>query len=259
MSDVTDTTDPRNYSVGDRTALTLLSRGSCYWPDCGHPIVMGVKDVEGRYSVDCQIAHIRGADKNGPRYDEHMSNDERRKFPNLIYLCKRHHEVVDDKKREREFPSERLLKWKTDREAPGQAALAGLRELTEDRLQELIAPVYELRQEQILAALERLKENDSEAAGLMRQMFEEIEQFRQNNPYADVDAVIILNQASNKLVGLADTAETLARSADGLKGLHEDASSLLTAANSLSDLVNKDLLTQLGSLVQRLENMRDYL
>lgn len=85
-SDSADLVDPRNYSVGTRAALVLLSRGACYWPGCGHPIVKSVTDLEGRYSTDCQIAHIHSADRNGPRFDESMSNDQRRQFPNLIYL-----------------------------------------------------------------------------------------------------------------------------------------------------------------------------
>ncbi|MGH3699100.1 MAG: hypothetical protein ACRDRU_20715 [Pseudonocardiaceae bacterium] len=257
---MSDTTDPRNYSVGDRAALVLLSRGSCYWPDCGHPIVMAVKDAEGKYSTVCQIAHIRSAEENGPRYDKKMSNDERRKFPNLIYLCKPHHDLVDDKKHEHKFPYERILKWKTDRETPGQAALAGLRELTEDRLQELISDAYELRQGQILEVLERLEKQDPEAAIFMQQMLEEIEQFRQNYSYMDVDAAIILNQASNNLAGLADTAQILARATDGLKGLRDDAMTLITVVNALGSRGSTlDLLTQLRSLVERLENMRGYL
>jgi len=29
----------RDYSPGTRAALQTLSRGSCYWPGCGEPVV----------------------------------------------------------------------------------------------------------------------------------------------------------------------------------------------------------------------------
>ena len=49
-------------------------------------------------AIKVQIAHIRAANKNGPRFDANMTDDERRAFPNLLLLCTYHHASVDGKR-----------------------------------------------------------------------------------------------------------------------------------------------------------------
>jgi len=66
-----------------------------------------------------------------------MTDEERRAFPNLLLLCKPHHDMIDRVEPDR-FPPDVLQKWKADREGPSLAALAGLQELTEDRLAEML-------------------------------------------------------------------------------------------------------------------------
>jgi len=63
-----------------------------------------------------------------------MTDDDRRSFPNLILLCKPHHDLVD-KIRPDDSPVETLEQWKLQREEGESAAL---RSITEDRLEELI-------------------------------------------------------------------------------------------------------------------------
>lgn len=124
---------PREYAAGVRPALALLSRGTCYYPDCDTPSVVFIDDEP---IVNYEIAHIRDA-KQGNRYDPDMSDDERRSFSNLVLLCKPHHTLVDKTHPER-FSVADLEKWKKDREGPGVEALRGLRGLTESRLADLI-------------------------------------------------------------------------------------------------------------------------
>ena len=124
---------PRDYSAGTRAALAALSAGTCYYPSCAKSII---QFIDGEPYIDYQIAHIRDA-RPGNRYDPAMTDDERRSFANLVLLCKPHHTLVDKTHPDR-FSSDDLQRWKDAREREGIAALAGLQELTEERLEQLI-------------------------------------------------------------------------------------------------------------------------
>jgi hypothetical protein len=125
---------PRDYSTGTDRALFDLARGTCYYPECP---TRAIAFVEGLPVTNVQIAHIRGAYRNSPRFNPAMTDKERASFDNLILLCKPHHDLVDRVDPDR-FPPDILRKWKTDREGPGIAALEGLQGLTEGRLEEML-------------------------------------------------------------------------------------------------------------------------
>jgi hypothetical protein len=93
------------------------------------------------------IAHIRAAETNGARYDETMTDEERRAFANLILLCKPCHDLVDIVEPD-QHPPEVLERWKSDREALGMAGLRALSGITEDRLKELISEALTLHADQ---------------------------------------------------------------------------------------------------------------
>jgi hypothetical protein len=116
-------------------ALMSLSNGICYRPGCGEPVV---RFISSHPRVNLQIAHIYAAERGGPRYDEAMTDEERRAFANLLLLCKPCHDLVDIVELDQHTP-EVLKRWKSDREALGMAGLRAIRGLTEDRLRELIA------------------------------------------------------------------------------------------------------------------------
>jgi hypothetical protein len=127
-------------------ALYRLARGSCYFPDCPHPIF---ELVEGEPIVAVEIAHIYGALRGSARFLETMTDDERRAFENLILLCKVHHKVVDGPRRE-DYSPELLQQWKRDNEpAEGVEALesAGLTdEILEKVLEQVVAKVGPTRE-----------------------------------------------------------------------------------------------------------------
>jgi hypothetical protein len=85
---------PRNYSRGDRAALSLLGRGRCYWqPVCTEPLLT---KVNGRYKLVLQIAHIRTDERNHERFVPNMPKERVDSFENLLFLCKPHHETIDE-------------------------------------------------------------------------------------------------------------------------------------------------------------------
>ena len=61
-----------------------------------------------------EAAHITAAAKDGPRYDEKMSQAERKSAKNGIWLCRNCHKVVDDDKKT--FTVDELRKMKKEAE-----------------------------------------------------------------------------------------------------------------------------------------------
>jgi hypothetical protein len=137
---------PRSYGSGVEKALYRLARGTCYFPDCPHPIF---ELVEGEPIVAVEIAHIYGALPGSARFVETMTDDERRAFENLILLCTVHHKVVDGPRRDGYLPK-RLQQWKRDNEpAEGIEALqsAGLTdEILAKVLEQVVAKVGPTRE-----------------------------------------------------------------------------------------------------------------
>lgn len=141
----------RKYAKGTEAALLALCGGTCYWPECGEPVV---RFVEGDPVNNLQIAHIRALKPNGPRYTPE-TDDQVNDFANLILLCHAHHVIVD-RRRANDFSVKMLEQWKREREAGGQGALSGLRGVTEDRLQQWIADAVESRDRQVEDALSKI-------------------------------------------------------------------------------------------------------
>jgi hypothetical protein len=84
----------RSYASGESKALFVLSRGHCYFPDCPKPVL--VKGSRGKYRVAVEIAHIRALEDDGPRADTALAIRERNRFWNLLLMCGKHHDEIDD-------------------------------------------------------------------------------------------------------------------------------------------------------------------
>lgn len=140
---------PRAYGSGVEKALYRLSRGTCYFPDCPRRII---EVVEGEPMVAVDIAHVYGANLGSARYEESMTDAERRAFENLILLCVPHHKLVDGRRRD-EFPPEMLQGWKSSNEpAEGIEALAsaGLTdEILETVMEQIVAQVGPKREVEV--------------------------------------------------------------------------------------------------------------
>jgi hypothetical protein len=100
--------DPTRPSGPTVKRLFALSGNRCAFPKCTATLIDG-STVVGR------ICHIKGARPGSARYDEQQSAVDRHSFENLILMCGRHHDVIDDD--EESYTVERLLKIKADREA----------------------------------------------------------------------------------------------------------------------------------------------
>lgn len=69
------------------TYRTLFAKtgNQCAFPDCYHPL------IDEDHQFVAQICHIEAASTDGERYNEQMTDEERRAPENLIVLCYRHH------------------------------------------------------------------------------------------------------------------------------------------------------------------------
>lgn len=91
--------------------LFAVSNNQCAYPGCNLPLI----EISG--TVTGEIAHIKAAKKNGPRYDAAQTDEERNGFNNLILLCGRHHTIIDTEISAHSV--ERLIKIKENHEQSG--------------------------------------------------------------------------------------------------------------------------------------------
>ena len=98
---------PRDYLESDIKRLFAFSGNKCSKPGCSRPVI-----AEDGITVVGKICHIEAASEKGPRYNEDMSDDDRRSYDNLILLCDEHHSIIDNKRNELKFTKETILDWK---------------------------------------------------------------------------------------------------------------------------------------------------
>ena len=90
--------------------LFAYSGNQCVMPDCTDTLV----DVSG--TMLGKIAHICGAEKGAARYDPTMNDEQRRDISNLFIVCGKHHDIIDDKNNEKDYPADLLRKYKATHE-----------------------------------------------------------------------------------------------------------------------------------------------
>ncbi|MFF1258312.1 MULTISPECIES: hypothetical protein [unclassified Streptomyces] len=113
--------------------------------------------------LNLEIAHIQAFEDGGKRADTALSIEERNGFGNLILLCHPHHTEIDGTNSGR-YPVEVLMRWKRERESDGVSALAGLGDLTEQRLGEMISEAQTALVDRIEPALDEFAKSAPELA-----------------------------------------------------------------------------------------------
>lgn len=101
----------RQYKPSTIRRLDTLSGNECAHPTCTKKLI-----AEDGISIISKICHISAASKEGPRFDEDMTDDDRRGFDNLILLCDEHHVIIDNKQNESQYPISILKEWKQNHE-----------------------------------------------------------------------------------------------------------------------------------------------
>jgi hypothetical protein len=265
--------DPSYISKSVAMSLAMVSGGTCYWPDprCMKPVT---EDVDGDKVLSVQIAHIRAARPDGPRYVKEMSDHDRRRFGNLILLCSTHHNIIDTIAPDK-YSIDGLDKWKRDREGKSFDVLKDVLSPDESRLQSLINESLK-EQNKILAqqitrfedALTKLAAIDSDAAGILKQRMStanrELEAARML--MHTQDSSLWMRDAGQLLAHTQETALFLLQAAQDLRGLDGKADLLLVASQQMEGAALKlqsaaDILITLDSRLERrindLRNMGD--
>lgn len=230
---------PRDYTRSTIFSLATLGEGRCYWPDppCNVPVSV---IINGEPVTNLQIAHIRAAKPNGPRYVADMSDDERRSWSNFILLCPPHHSMIDKIKPDK-YSIQDLERWKSSRETGGLARLRGINDLTEDRLQDMLAHSIKEAHKEIRDMLAEHRPIDPEAAMLLSQAAEHLDMTSSMltpalNEYAD----LVYHAARILGPTLDEHANTIYQAADKLAvSLDEHGETLSAAAQSLPDLIEQ--------------------
>jgi hypothetical protein len=222
----------RYYSNATIAALTTLARGGCYWPGCNVPTI---RMVNGTPRLNLEIAHIRAFEKGGKRYAATWSVEERNSFANLILLCHPHHKEIDGPDGDR-YTVEALEGWKEEREADGLDALAGLGDLTEQRLSEMITESQIALVDRIGPALDEFAKTAPELAALLKVTLKELADPRIHGFGLSEDGISMLSESARSLGHLQDTAFLLADAARTLSHLPDSVNTLSDAVDSLVNL-----------------------
>ena len=195
---------PRNYTSRTLMSLAHFSGGLRYCPGCPEPVL---RETNGQMYRIVEIAHIRGAYAGSARYDETMTDDQRRDLPNLMMmLCDPHHDEVDAK--EEVYTLEVLFRWKAQRESAPREALKRLREVTPAGLRKIVADGLQQHDARLLSALGRLESNDREAATLMRSLVDELtEAYTRQREGLDPDLVMEFSAATLRLTEMKGVLE----------------------------------------------------
>lgn len=99
--------------------LFAFSNNRCAFPSCENTIV-----DRSTLTVTGKVCHIKAKNKFGPRYDESQTDEDRHSFQNLILLCAKHHDIIDDKTQVERFTVETLMGYKRKHEQTGNNELS---------------------------------------------------------------------------------------------------------------------------------------
>ncbi|WP_373479217.1 SAVED domain-containing protein [Geminocystis sp.] len=101
----------KNIPEWVKLQLWVKSAGRCQFKGCNKPVwYNGLTLSEGKF---CEVAHIIGSSKNGPRGTEE-SEELQTDFSNLMLLCKSCHNEIDD--HPEKYPIDLLRQWKREHE-----------------------------------------------------------------------------------------------------------------------------------------------
>lgn len=102
-----------------KVMLAFRSGGVCAFKPCGKHLTYEATIGEDTYIAEA--AHIRGEKPSAARFDESMTDAERDRIDNLIYMCTDHHTLID--KVEADWPVKVLQNLKAEHEAKVRAAI----------------------------------------------------------------------------------------------------------------------------------------
>ncbi len=79
--------------ISEQKALAITSGNLCAFPDCNRSLIR--EEANGASVIIGEIAHIVGDSRQGPRGRSSLTDTERNKADNLLYLCESCHKLID--------------------------------------------------------------------------------------------------------------------------------------------------------------------
>lgn len=111
-----------DFSEATKRNAALRVGYRCSFKDCNCPTVGASMESKDKSSSIGVAAHICAAAPGGPRYDETMTQEERKDISNCIWMCQTHAHLIDTD--EKKYTVELLREWKTNAEQAASEALA---------------------------------------------------------------------------------------------------------------------------------------
>ena len=101
-----------NFSAATKRLLAERAAWRCGYQGCPTPTI-GPSEADGTKSITLgEAAHITAAARGGPRYDERLTEEERRDATNGIWMCRHHARLVDAD--ENNYSADTLRLWKME-------------------------------------------------------------------------------------------------------------------------------------------------
>lgn len=115
-----------DFSSATKSNLARRVGYKCSFPDC-RISTDGPHTNPNKYTSIGVAAHISAASIGGPRYDDSLTEFERKDISNAIWLCENHARLID--KDENRYTKETLYKWKLEAEELALTELGVVRKL----------------------------------------------------------------------------------------------------------------------------------
>ncbi len=100
--------------------------GVCSMASCRKKLIETTPDLPSGYDIFGYTCHIVAENPQGPRGESLLTTEQRNRYPNLILLCKTHHEMIDQQSDE--WPIEKLHQVKADHELWVETCLVRVRD-----------------------------------------------------------------------------------------------------------------------------------
>lgn len=141
--------------------LFAYSGNQCAMPDCREFLVDETGAMLGK------IAHIHAAEKGGVRFNEKMTNEQRRAFDNLMLVCGKHHDIIDYPENVEIYRPEVLRNCKAEHEGRFRRAERQLIEQVTDTTQ-ATQPTYPRTMRRIgeVLGVSEMVDHDEEIEGI---------------------------------------------------------------------------------------------
>lgn len=111
------------FTAQTKRILAARAGHRCSFPGCLQVTSGPSADGPDKHVNLGEACHIRGAKKGSKRYDPSMSPEQRSDFTNGIWMCGKHHHLIDSD--EATYTVEQLEQWKKDAEQRAERWLRG--------------------------------------------------------------------------------------------------------------------------------------